>query len=239
VRARDRQGFYASRAKRAFDLVVALLGLLVVAPLIALLCLLVRWRLGAPVFFRQARPGLHERPFVLVKFRTMTDARTPDGRLLPDAERLPPFGRFLRKTSADELPELWNVLKGNMSLVGPRPLLPEYLPWYTPRESLRHSVRPGLTGLAQVSGRNLLGWDERLECDAVYVEKLSLGLDLWILWRTATTVLAPSTVAVDTAQAEGNLARMRAGRVTECTDAAVRKLPGGPTPADGMGRNAR
>jgi lipopolysaccharide/colanic/teichoic acid biosynthesis glycosyltransferase len=220
-------------------MVVALLGLVVAAPLIAVLYLLVRWRLGAPALFRQTRPGLDERPFVLVKFRTMTDAKTPDGRLLPDAERLTPFGRFLRKTSADELPELWNVLKGNMSLVGPRPLLPEYLPWYTPRESSRHCVRPGMTGLAQVSGRNLLGWDERLECDAVYVEKLSLALDLWILWRTVTTVLAPSKVAVDTARSEGNLARMRADMATERANAAARKPPSDSVRADGMGRNAR
>lgn len=239
MRARGCHGFYGSRAKRALDMVVALLGLVVAAPLIAVLYLLVRWRLGAPALFRQTRPGLDERPFVLVKFRTMTDAKTPDGRLLPDAERLTPFGRFLRKTSADELPELWNVLKGNMSLVGPRPLLPEYLPWYTSRESSRHSVRPGMTGLAQVSGRNLLGWDERLECDAVYVEKLSLSLDLWILWRTVTTVLAPSKVAVDTARSEGNLARIRAGMATQRADVAARKMPGGSDLADGVGRNAR
>jgi undecaprenyl phosphate N,N'-diacetylbacillosamine 1-phosphate transferase len=239
VRARGCHGFYGSRAKRALDMVVALLGLVVAAPLIAVLYLLVRWRLGAPALFRQTRPGLDERPFVLVKFRTMTDAKTPDGRLLPDAERLTPFGRFLRKTSADELPELWNVLKGNMSLVGPRPLLPEYLPWYTSRESSRHSVRPGMTGLAQVSGRNLLGWDERLECDAVYVEKLSLSLDLWILWRTVTTVLAPSKVTVDTARSEGNLARIRAGMATQRADVAARKMPCGSDLADGVGRNAR
>ena len=147
-------------------------------------------RIGAPVFFRQQRPGLHGQPFQMVKFRTMTDARGPDGALLPDAERLTPFGRFLRSASLDELPELWNVLRGDMSLVGPRPLLMEYLPLYTPEQARRHAVRPGITGWAQVNGRNALSWEEKFALDVWYVDHQSLALDIRILWLTARKVLA-------------------------------------------------
>lgn len=157
---------------------------------LALLALMVRWKLGSPVFFRQVRPGLHGRPFRMLKFRTMTDQRDSHGQLLPDAQRLTSFGRFLRSTSLDELPELWNVLRGNMSLVGPRPLLMEYLPLYTPEQARRHEVRPGITGWAQVNGRNALSWNERFRLDVWYVDNQSLMLDLRILWRTFHKVLA-------------------------------------------------
>jgi lipopolysaccharide/colanic/teichoic acid biosynthesis glycosyltransferase len=175
--------------KRLFDLTAAALGLLALAlPLLALIAL-VRIKLGRPVFFRQTRPGLHGQPFQMVKLRTMTDARGPDGALLPDAERLTPFGRFLRASSLDELPELWNVLKGDMSLVGPRPLLMEYLPLYTPEQARRHEVRPGITGWAQVNGRNALSWEEKFALDVWYVDHQSLALDISILWRTVRKVL--------------------------------------------------
>jgi sugar transferase EpsL len=175
--------------KRLFDLVGAGVGGLVVAPFLALLAGLVRFRLGTPVFFRQVRPGRGGQPFELVKFRTMTDERDATGVLLPDEVRLTSLGRFLRSTSLDELPELWNVLRGDMSLVGPRPLLMEYLPLYSERQSRRHEVRPGITGWAQVNGRNAPGWDERLEMDVWYVENRSFLLDLRILLRTATSVV--------------------------------------------------
>ncbi len=157
--------------------------LLLASPLLVLLMLLVRARLGAPIFFRQARIGMGERPFTLIKFRTMLAGDAPDD------QRLTPFGQWLRATSLDELPELWNILIGEMSLVGPRPLLPRYLPYYTAREATRHRMRPGITGLAQVSGRNALTWDARLELDAQYVEQFSFARDLRILWRTVAVVL--------------------------------------------------
>lgn len=175
--------------KRVFDFIAAALGLLLLAPLLLLLFVLVRIKLGSPVLFRQTRPGLHERPFQMVKLRTMTDARGPDGALLPDAERLTPFGRFLRAASLDELPELWNVLRGDMSLVGPRPLLMEYLPLYSPEQARRHKMRPGITGWAQVNGRNALSWDDKFRLDVWYVDHQSLALDLRILWLTVLKVL--------------------------------------------------
>lgn len=175
--------------KRVFDFVLALCGVIVLAlPLVALIWL-VRRKLGSPVFFRQVRPGLHGKPFEMVKFRTMTSERGPDGQLLPDAVRLTPFGRFLRVTSLDELPELWNVLKGNMSLVGPRPLLMEYLPLYTPEQARRHEVRPGITGWAQVNGRNAISWEDKFKFDVWYVDHCSLWLDIKILWLTVKKVL--------------------------------------------------
>lgn len=175
--------------KRLFDFTAALLGLIALALPLLILCLLIRRKLGSPVLFRQIRPGLHGQPFEMVKFRTMTDARGPDGALLPDAERLTPFGRFLRSTSLDELPELWNVLKGDMSLVGPRPLLMEYLPLYSPEQARRHAVRPGVTGWAQVNGRNAISWDEKFALDTWYVDHQSLTLDMKILWLTVKKVL--------------------------------------------------
>ncbi len=175
--------------KRLFDLLVATLGLLLLALPLALLAWQVRRKLGSPVLFSQVRPGLHGKAFTMVKFRTMTDARGPDGALLPDAVRLTAFGRWLRATSLDELPELWNVLRGDMSLVGPRPLLMEYLPLYTPDQARRHEVRPGITGWAQVNGRNAISWEDKFALDVWYVDNRSLWLDLKILWRTVRKVL--------------------------------------------------
>ena len=176
--------------KRLFDITAALAALLLLALPLALLTWQVRRKLGSPAFFRQVRPGMHGKPFKMVKFRSMTSERGPDGELLPDAVRLTPFGRFLRSTSLDELPELWNVLKGDMSLVGPRPLLMEYLPLYTPEQARRHAVRPGITGWAQVNGRNALSWEEKFALDVWYVDHQSLALDIRILWLTARKVLA-------------------------------------------------
>lgn len=175
--------------KRTFDVIAAGLALLVLAFPLLVLTLLVHIRLGSPVFFRQVRPGLHGKPFRMIKFRTMTDARGPDGELMSDAERLTPFGRWLRATSLDELPEIWNVLKGDMSLVGPRPLLMEYLPLYSPDQARRHEVRPGITGWAQVNGRNAISWEERFRLDVWYVDHRSLSLDFWILLLTLKKVL--------------------------------------------------
>ena len=175
--------------KRALDIIGAAAGMLLLSPVIVVLSLLIRRRLGSPVLFRQDRPGLDGRIFGMVKFRTMTNARGKDGDLLPDAERLTPFGRWLRSTSLDELPELWNVLRGDMSLVGPRPLLVQYLPLYSAEQARRHDVKPGLTGWAQINGRNALSWNEKFALDIWYVDHRSLALDLRILWWTAWRVL--------------------------------------------------
>lgn len=175
--------------KRALDLLLLVLTAPAWLPLLALLALLVRLRLGSPILFRQRRPGLHGRLFTLVKFRTMTEARDARGTLLDDARRLTPLGRWLRATSLDELPELWNVLRGDMSLVGPRPLLEDYLPLYTREQARRHAVRPGITGWVQVNGRNAMSWDEKFILDTWYVDHASLWLDLRILLRTAGQVL--------------------------------------------------
>lgn len=175
--------------KRVFDLVLVIAAAPVWLPILGVVALLVRRQLGAPVLFRQRRPGLYSRAFELRKFRTMTDARDANGRLLPDAERLTPFGRWLRSTSLDELPELLNVLRGEMSLVGPRPLLEAYLPLYSARHQLRHVVPPGITGLAQVSGRNALSWPERFDLDVRYAETNSFALDVAVLWRTVRAVV--------------------------------------------------
>lgn len=176
-------------SKRLFDIAAALLGLLLLAPLLAVLAWQIHRRIGAPVLFRQVRPGLHGKPFELIKFRTMRDALDAEGRPLPDAERLTPFGSFLRACSLDELPELWNVLKGDMSLVGPRPLLMEYLPLYSPEQRRRHATRPGITGWAQVNGRNALSWEEKFRLDVWYVDHQSLWLDLRIILLTLRKVL--------------------------------------------------
>lgn len=195
--------------KRVLDILISGMGLICISPVLLVLAILVRVKLGSPVIFKQERPGLNEQIFTLKKFRTMTDARDSEGNLLPDAERLTKFGKFLRSTSLDELPELWNIFCGDMSLIGPRPLLVSYLPYYTDREKLRHTVRPGLTGLAQVSGRNFLEWDKRLEKDVEYVENLSFGLDIKIFFTTVKKVFVREDVAVDTNQLEGNLAKIR------------------------------
>lgn len=176
--------------KRSFDLVVALSLILIASPLLVVVGLFVCAILGRSVFFVQTRPGLHGLPFQLYKFRTMADVRDADGQPLPDERRLNSFGRFLRSTSLDELPELWNVLKGDMSLVGPRPLLMEYLPLYSPEQARRHEVRPGITGWAQVNGRNAISWEERFRLDVWYVDHQSIWLDLKILWLTAISVFS-------------------------------------------------
>ena len=183
--------------KRFFDLVIASLALFILCLPLLFLTWLVRRQLGSPVFFRQTRPGLHGKPFYLIKFRTMTDARGSDGHLLPDAKRLTSFGRFLRASSLDELPELWNVLKGDMSLVGPRPLLMEYLPLYSPEQARRHDVRPGITGWAQVNGRNALSWEEKFALDVWYVDNCSLWLDLKILLLTLDCVLRRDGISAE------------------------------------------
>ncbi|MGJ7554242.1 sugar transferase [Variovorax sp. RB3P1] len=175
--------------KRFLDCAVACIALLLLGLPLLFLTWQVRRKLGSPAFFRQTRPGLNGRPFNMLKFRTMTDARGADGSLLPDADRLTAFGRFLRASSLDELPELWNVLKGNMSLVGPRPLLMDYLPLYSPQQSRRHEVRPGITGWAQINGRNALSWEEKFKLDVWYVDNRSMWLDIKILWLTVRKVL--------------------------------------------------
>jgi lipopolysaccharide/colanic/teichoic acid biosynthesis glycosyltransferase len=185
------------RGKRAFDLILLVLSMPAWIPVLGIVALLVRVKLGAPVLFRQRRPGRDERPFTLLKFRSMNDERDADGALLPDERRLTRFGRRLRSTSLDELPELINVLRGEMSFVGPRPLLMQYLPLYSPAHRRRHLVPPGLTGLAQVAGRNLLSWPERFDLDVQYVNESSLTLDLAILWRTVLVVLRRHGVSAE------------------------------------------
>ena len=175
--------------KRTFDILVSLAALLLLWPVLLVLGVLVRVKLGPPALFRQQRPGLHGRPFTMLKFRTMTDARDTQGNLLPDGERLSSFGRSLRSTSLDELPELINVVAGDMSLVGPRPLLMRYLDRYTPEQMRRHEVRPGITGWAQVNGRNAITWDQKFALDIWYVDHHSLRLDLRIIWLTVRNVL--------------------------------------------------
>jgi len=183
--------------KRAFDIFVSALALVLAAPLLAILALLVRAKLGAPVFFVQMRPGLRGALFPLRKFRSMTDRRDANGALLDDARRLTPFGRWLRATSLDELPELWSVLIGDMSLVGPRPLLPDYLPLYSAEQARRHEVKPGLTGWAQVNGRNALSWEEKFRLDIWYVDHQSFLLDLKILALTLGKILTREGIAHD------------------------------------------
>ena len=200
---------YHAFGKRLLDLLLTVPALVVLSPILMVAALLVRVALGSPVLFRQIRPGLNEKPFAVMKFRTMTDLRDQDGKLLPDKQRMTRLGAFLRKTSIDELPELVNVLKGEMSLVGPRPLLVQYLPYYTERERLRHAVRPGLTGLSQVNGRNYLPWDDRLEMDVQYLEKMSLVLDLQIMFQTIYQVLRTKNVAVLPGTVSGYLSDYR------------------------------
>ena len=178
-----------SRSKRIFDLLATLIGLIVILPMLLVISLLVMIFLGVPVLFRQPRPGYKGRPFITYKFRTMTNRCGPDGKLLPDSERLTPFGRFLRSTSLDDLPQLLNVLRGEMSLVGPRPLLMQYLSRYTPEQMRRHDVLPGLTGWAQIHGRNVLDWEEKFRLDVWYVDHRTFWLDIKILFTTVGKVL--------------------------------------------------
>ena len=189
--------FYRRRGKRIFDVMGASLALIVSAPVQLVAAVVVRRRMGPPVLFRQERPGLRGRPFTLLKFRTMLEAQCDSGVLRPDRERLTPLGVRLRASSIDELPGLWNVLRGEMSLVGPRPLLMKYLPRYSPEQARRHDVRPGITGWAQVNGRNALTWEQKFEMDFWYVENLSMRLDLGILWRTIAAVFSGRGVTSD------------------------------------------
>lgn len=191
-----KSNFYIFCGKRIFDLIITLPALIILSPIMVAAALLVRIWMGSPVLFKQLRPGLHEKPFAVLKFRTMTDAYDKNGKVLPDDERLTSLGAILRKTSIDELPELFNVIKGEMSIVGPRPLFMEYLPYYTEREHLRHSVRPGITGLSQISGRNYLPWNERLEMDIKYIENISFLNDIEIIFKTIFQVLKAKDVAV-------------------------------------------
>lgn len=216
---RKESRMYRNCMKRCLDFLLSLCGLILLSPVLLILAVLVRVKLGSPVLFKQERPGKNEKIFTLCKFRTMTDEKDEKdekGNLLPDAVRLTKFGKFLRGTSLDELPELFNILKGDMSIVGPRPLLVSYLPYYSERERLRHSVRPGLTGLAQVSGRNYIDWDRRLAKDVEYVENLSFRMDMKVLWMTVQTVLGHTEeVAQDTNAVEGNFAEIRRKRMEE------------------------
>ena len=183
--------------KRFIDIIGATAGLMFFSPILAIAALLILLRMGAPILFRQIRPGLQGRPFQMIKFRTMLDATDRNGNPLPDAERLTGLGKYLRSTSIDELPGLWNVLKGEMSLVGPRPLLMEYLPLYSPEQSRRHQVRPGVTGWAQINGRNALSWDDKFALDVWYVDNQSLGLDAKILWLTMRKVVKRDGISAD------------------------------------------
>lgn len=209
------QKFYEKNIKRLFDICSSSLALIVFSPILLITGILVRKKLGSPVLFTQIRPGKDGKLFKMYKFRSMTDARDANGDLLPDEVRLTPFGKKLRSTSLDELPELINIFKGDMSVVGPRPLLQSYLPYYTARESLRHTVRPGLTGLAQVSGRNFLNWDARLEKDVQYVENITFLLDMKIIFATIGQIFKHENIAVDTRQVESNFAEERKQKLQE------------------------
>lgn len=200
---------YATCLKRVLDFLLSLVALLILSPVFLILVVVGAIAMKGNPFFTQRRPGRNERVFSLVKFRTMSNAKDKDGNLLPDDRRLNGYGKFLRSTSLDELPELLNILVGHMSIVGPRPLLVEYLPWYTETERRRHDVRPGLTGWAQVNGRNSVDWDRRFALDVEYVDHLTFGMDVKILFLTVKAVLFRSDVAEDTRVAEGNFADIR------------------------------
>ncbi|WP_051564562.1 sugar transferase [Desulfovermiculus halophilus] len=195
--AKASNSWYARYGKRLFDLVLTIPGLILISPILAVVALLVRIKLGSPVLFRQQRPGLNGEPFTIYKFRTMTDERDAEGNLLPNEQRLPRLGRILRTTSLDELPELFNVLKGEMSIVGPRPLLMDYLPLYTLEQARRHEVRGGITGLAQVEGRNALEFDDRFRLDVYYVDRMSLQLDINIIIKTLAKIVKQENIVVD------------------------------------------
>lgn len=201
--------------KRILDIISSLLAIIILSPLLGVLTVIGAFEMKGNPFFTQERPGKDEKIFKLVKFRTMTNAKDENGELLSDAERLTKYGKFLRNTSLDELPELFNILKGDMSVIGPRPLLVEYLSYYNQREKHRHDVRPGLTGLAQVNGRNSLDWEHRFECDVEYVENLNFFSDVKILLKTIQKVIQRSDVAEDTNETEGNFAEIRAKQLKE------------------------
>ena len=183
--------------KRLLDIVIASIALILLSPVYFIVARKVKKNLGSPVLFRQVRPGLHGKPFEMIKFRTMKDAVDANGNPLPDSERLTPFGKMLRATSLDEMPELWNVIKGDMSIVGPRPLLVEYLPLYNEEQAKRHDVRPGITGYAQVNGRNAISWEKKFELDTWYVENQSLWLDFKIMLKTVKKVLAKDDISAE------------------------------------------
>lgn len=212
MRNQHKMGFYEKYIKRPMDIACSGGALIVLSPVLLVTAILVRVKLGSPVIFTQARPGKDEKVFKLYKFRTMTDARDAEGNLLPDEVRLTEFGRKLRASSLDELPELFNIFKGDMSIIGPRPLLVSYLPWYTEEETHRHDVRPGLSGLAQVNGRNFVDWDRRLQFDIEYVQNITFLGDVKIILMTIGKILKKSDVATVTDDVEGNLAEIRAER---------------------------
>ena len=198
IRKRYR-GIYRNYLKRPLDFILSLTGIIVLSPLLIIIAILVRIKLGSPVIFKQKRPGLNEKIFTLYKFRTMTDERDENAELLPDEQRLTGFGKFLRSTSLDELPELFNILKGDMSIVGPRPLLVEYLPLYNEQQKRRHEVRPGLTGWAQVNGRNAISWEEKFDLDVEYVDNINFLLDCKIVFSTVKKVLSREGINSETA----------------------------------------
>ena len=206
-------GIYEKYIKRPLDLFCGLSAIIFFSWLYLLVAILVRVKLGSPVIFTQDRPGKDEKIFKLYKFRTMTDEKDANGNLLPDSERLTKFGRILRATSLDELPEAFNIVKGDMSIIGPRPLLPSYLEWYTEDEKHRHDVRPGLSGLAQVNGRNFLDWDKRFELDVIYAKNITFLGDLKIVLQTVKKFFTHSNIATDTSVSEGNMAKIRAEKL--------------------------
>ena len=189
---------YAKYIKRWLDFILSLLAIIILSPILLIVALLVRIKLGSPVIFKQKRPGLHEKIFTLYKFRTMTDEKDKDGNLLPDDQRLTKFGKLLRSTSLDELPELFNILRGDMSIVGPRPLLVKYLPLYNEHQKHRHDVRPGFTGWAQCNGRNAISWEEKFDLDIYYVKHVSFRLDLSIIFKTIKIVFLREGISSDT-----------------------------------------
>lgn len=192
----EQGGVYKRFVKRPMDFILSLIAIIILSPILLIIAILVRFKLGRPILFKQERPGLNEEIFMMYKFRTMTDERDANGDLLPDAERLTRFGKMLRSTSLDELPELFNIIKGDMSIVGPRPLLIRYLPYYTEEERQRHNVRPGLTGLSQINGRNLLEWNKRLELDVQYAQNVSALQDFYIIILTLKKVVQRKDIAV-------------------------------------------
>ena len=198
-----KRGIYQRYFKRPLDIILSLFALIILSPVMLIIAILVRINLGSPIIFKQQRPGLNEKIFTMYKFRTMTNEKDKNGELLPDGERLTKFGRFLRSTSLDELPELFNILKGDMSLVGPRPLLVEYLPRYNEHQARRHEVRPGLTGLAQISGRNAISWKEKFDLDVEYVDNINFIKDVFILFLTLKKVFYKEGINSDTAVTMG------------------------------------
>lgn len=195
-----RRGIYERFIKRALDMILSGIAIIILSPILLIVAILVKTKLGSPVIFKQERPGLNEKIFKMYKFRSMTDAKDENGELLPDEERLTSFGKKLRSTSLDELPELFNIFKGDMSIVGPRPLMVSYLPLYNEFQKHRHDVRPGLTGLAQISGRNLLSWKERFEKDICYVENISFTLDIKIIFNTVKSVIKRDGISSNTSE---------------------------------------